>query len=87
MRELELTDDRRQARRVLDDAGIDMVISLARGRPTTTTDPNYRVRRMAVDFGIPLINNGKCALLFTEALPHRHKLKAAVRRWSEYVPS
>jgi hypothetical protein len=55
------------------------------GRPTSTEDENYLVRRLAVDFGVPLINDSKCALLFTEALPLRSQLKAGVKRWAEYV--
>jgi hypothetical protein len=84
---LELTEDRRQAKKALSDAQVDLVISLARGRPTTTTDPHYLLRRMAVDFGLPLINDVKGALFFTEALPYRRGLKDAVRSWQEWVPT
>merc|ERR1719354_55940 len=37
-------------------------------RPASYMSQGYRTRRMAVDYGIPLITNIKCAKLFVEAL-------------------
>lgn len=37
-------------------------------RPATFMSRGYLVRRVAVDFSVPLITNIKCAKLFVEAL-------------------
>jgi carbamoyl-phosphate synthase large subunit len=51
--------------------------------------------RNAVDFGLPLINNARCAQLFVEALakklpqqilPYREgRIPSEVKAWSEFV--
>lgn len=73
---------------------INLVINLASLRAQDRQDENYVARRSAVDFGIPLINDSKCAVLFVEAVwrkrIERFSLKpgdipSEVRSWSEYV--
>ncbi|KAJ2691202.1 carbamoyl-phosphate synthase (glutamine-hydrolyzing) cpa2, partial [Coemansia sp. RSA 1285] len=49
-------------------SGIDLVVSLARRRPESKADAAYAVRRMAVDFGIPLVNDPRCAEMLVDAL-------------------
>ncbi|KAK8866132.1 carbamoyl-phosphate synthase arginine-specific large chain [Kwoniella newhampshirensis] len=60
--------DKRKLREVLEDNEISCVINVSRSRAATTADADYASRRAAVDFGIPLINNAKLAVLFTETL-------------------
>ncbi|RKP34416.1 hypothetical protein BJ085DRAFT_39174 [Dimargaris cristalligena] len=60
--------DKRLLFQAVKDNGIDMVINLAKTRPNSTTDANYLMRRNAVDFGIPLVNDAQCARLFAESL-------------------
>ncbi|KAG5456957.1 MAG: hypothetical protein BJ554DRAFT_3154 [Olpidium bornovanus] len=47
---------------------IDMVVNLARTRTSSTGDRNYQMRRAAVDFGLPLVNDAKCARLLADSL-------------------
>ncbi|BEI80750.1 hypothetical protein CcaverHIS002_0112790 [Cutaneotrichosporon cavernicola] len=60
--------DKKKLREILEEHEIQTVINMARSRATTTLDEDYAARRAAVDFGIPLINNPKLAVLFTETL-------------------
>ncbi|KAI8874315.1 large subunit of carbamoyl-phosphate synthase [Ramicandelaber brevisporus] len=63
---------------------VDFVISAARSRPKTTADANYQLRRAAVDFGIPLINDAQCANLFVDALKeYRQREKLRVSQQTE----
>ncbi|KAI9226726.1 MAG: hypothetical protein DHS80DRAFT_27787 [Piptocephalis tieghemiana] len=86
--------DKRGMKKAYDDAQVDMVVSMARDRPATTDDRAYNIRRSAVDLGIPLVNDGKCARLFVEALAkyreRRGELKgqeipSEVRSWREFI--
>ncbi|EJT49334.1 Carbamoyl-phosphate synthase arginine-specific larg e chain [Trichosporon asahii var. asahii CBS 2479] len=60
--------DKKKLREILEEHEIQTVINMARSRAATTLDEDYASRRAAVDFGIPLINNPKLAVLFTETL-------------------
>ncbi|KAL1413023.1 carbamoyl-phosphate synthase (glutamine-hydrolyzing) cpa2 [Vanrija albida] len=60
--------DKKKLREILEEHEIQTVINMARSRAATTLDEDYAARRAAVDFGIPLINNPKLAVLFTETL-------------------
>ncbi|KAI8051313.1 hypothetical protein BDF22DRAFT_693127 [Syncephalis plumigaleata] len=85
--------DKRALQKELKAHQIDFCINLARDRPTTTADPNYGMRRAAVDFGIPLVNDAKCARLFVDALAKKHAsnetskqgIPSEVRSWSDFV--
>ena len=83
-------EDKRALRAIFLDSSIDFVISLARERPSSAQDPGYLMRRAAVDFGIPLVNDGKCARLFVEALrrkrlDEREGIPEEVKSWREFV--
>ncbi|CAG8496260.1 3840_t:CDS:2, partial [Acaulospora colombiana] len=52
---------------------IDFVFNLASLRASTVADENYIARRSAVDFGIPLINDSKCARLFVESVKRKRQ--------------
>jgi len=89
--------DKRKLREVLEENEITSVINIARSRAADTLDPDYASRRAAVDFGIPLINNAKLAVLFTETLAKKfHKsplpyvegnIPSEVKSWKEFVPA
>ena len=63
--------DKRKLREVFDDYEIQFVINLAKYRAPSVTDEDYVARRNAVDFGLPLLNEPKTALLFVETLEHK----------------
>ncbi len=62
-------------------------------RASEVSDENYIARRSAVDFGIPLVNDGKCARLFVEAFKRKRqelsnlngKIPTEVKSWSEFI--
>jgi len=60
--------DKRRLREVFDHHEIEMVINLSKSRGRDMLDEDYVARRNAVDFGIMLINNARCAQLFVGAL-------------------
>ncbi|CAG8592366.1 19584_t:CDS:2 [Dentiscutata erythropus] len=73
---------------------IDFVFNLAQLRAADTSDENYIARRSAVDFGIPLVNDSKCARLFVEAFKRKRQelgslsdgqYPGEVKSWSEFI--
>ncbi|KAI0260176.1 carbamoyl-phosphate synthase [Gloeopeniophorella convolvens] len=88
--------DKRKLREVFDEHDIQCVINLARARGASPTDEDYVARRNAVDFGLPLLNNPRTALLFVEALAKKipqgglrkyeeGRIPPEVRSWREFV--
>ncbi|KAG2153293.1 hypothetical protein DEU56DRAFT_774241 [Suillus clintonianus] len=88
--------DKRKLREVFDEYEIQCVINLAKARGTGFTDEDYVARRNAVDFGLPLLNNARCAQLWVEALAKKvaqgglakyteGKVPPEVRSWREFV--
>ncbi|KAI9607597.1 hypothetical protein KEM48_003506 [Puccinia striiformis f. sp. tritici PST-130] len=88
--------DKRKLREVFEEYEITCVINLAKQRGRDVLDEDYVARRNSVDFGLPLINNNKCARLFVEALAKKMpkgglepytegKIPSEVRSWSEFV--
>ncbi|KAG1818331.1 hypothetical protein EV424DRAFT_1472759 [Suillus variegatus] len=81
---------------VFDEYEIQCVINLAKARGTGFDDEDYVARRNAVDFGLPLLNNARCAQLWVEALGKKiaqggltkyteGKIPPEVRSWREFV--
>ncbi|KZV74009.1 carbamoyl-phosphate synthase [Peniophora sp. CONT] len=90
------TKDKRKLREVFDEYDIQCVVNLAAERGQSATDEDYVARRNAVDFGLPLLNNPKTALLFVEALARKipagglrpyeeGRIPSEVKSWSEFV--
>ncbi|KAH0588779.1 Carbamoyl-phosphate synthase arginine-specific large chain [Termitomyces sp. J132] len=90
------TKDKRKLRMVFDEFDIQCVVNLAKSRGTDFTDEDYVARRNAVDFGLPLLNNARTALLFVESLAKKISIGGLrgyteghippeVRSWSEFV--
>ncbi|KAI0359665.1 carbamoyl-phosphate synthase [Trametes cingulata] len=88
--------DKRLLREVFDEYDIECVINLAKARAKDTTDEDYVARRNAVDFGLPLLNNARCAQLFVESLAKKlpqgglrpyteGRIPSEVKSWREWV--
>ncbi|KAL4172766.1 hypothetical protein KRP22_007928 [Phytophthora ramorum] len=54
---------------------IELVINVPEGANREELTSGYKIRRAAVDFGVSLINNVKCALLFAQAVQKVRKLE------------
>ncbi|KAL1915643.1 uncharacterized protein VTP21DRAFT_6402 [Calcarisporiella thermophila] len=86
-----VTEDKRALRNVFRENRIDFVVGLAKSRPNSASDVHYLVRRSAVDFGIPLINDSRVARLFVESLKKKRaennagEIPSEVKSWSEFV--
>jgi carbamoyl-phosphate synthase/aspartate carbamoyltransferase len=53
---------------------IDLLINISDGTNIKTeVTSGYIMRRAAVDFGVSLITNMKCAIMFAEALERKHE--------------
>jgi carbamoyl-phosphate synthase/aspartate carbamoyltransferase len=62
---------------------IDMVLNVPEGtRKEEEITIGYSMRRLAVDFGVPLVTNIKCAVLLVEALSKHRSIK--IRTIEEY---
>ncbi|CAE6480956.1 unnamed protein product [Rhizoctonia solani] len=90
------TKDKRKLREVFDEYNIQCVVNLAKSRGKDATDEDYVARRNAVDFGLPLLNNARCAQLFVEALAKKipegalrpyfeGHIPSEVKSWREFV--
>ncbi|KAG8689982.1 carbamoyl-phosphate synthase (glutamine-hydrolyzing) cpa2 [Ceratobasidium sp. 423] len=90
------TKDKRKLREVFDEHNIQCVINLAKARGKDAVDEDYVARRNAVDFGLPLLNNARCAQLFVEALAkkipegalrpyYEGRIPSEVKSWREFV--
>ncbi|CAB4392272.1 unnamed protein product [Rhizophagus irregularis] len=87
-------NDKKALHQVFENNNIDFVFNLAQLRASQTTDENYIARRSAVDFGIPLVNDSKCAVLFVEAVKRKRQESSSqapgehpseVKSWSEFI--
>jgi carbamoyl-phosphate synthase large subunit len=54
---------------------IDLVINVPEGSNREELTSGYQIRRAAVDFGVSLINNIKCAVLFAQAIQKVRKFE------------
>ncbi|MDR2397484.1 MAG: carbamoyl-phosphate synthase (glutamine-hydrolyzing) large subunit [Spirochaetaceae bacterium] len=66
------------------DREIDMIINVPKDNRETELKNNYLIRRMAVDFDIPLFTNIKVAKEFIDALEYRREKGLEIRAWEEY---
>ena len=89
--------DKRMLREVFDEHEIQFVINLAGARGRDTLDEDYVARRNAVDFGLPLFNEARTAMLFVDTLEKRMpkgclqpymegRIPSEVHSWREFVP-
>lgn len=63
---------------------IDFLISIPHTRKRIEFDSDYRMRRLAVDLGIPVITNLQLAEAFIQALRFRRLEDLKIKAWHEY---
>jgi carbamoyl-phosphate synthase large subunit len=63
---------------------IDMIINIPKNNRETELKNDYIIRRMAVDFDIPLFTNIKVAREFIEALVYEREKGLEIKAWEEY---
>lgn len=84
-------DDKRKLGEQFKELNISGVINLAKARAESLLDEDYIMRRNAIDFGIPLFNEPRTAMLFAKTLQAKlsqlgqKEIPSEVRRWSEFV--
>jgi carbamoyl-phosphate synthase large subunit len=61
-----------------------MIINLPKNNRETELKNDYLIRRMAVDFDIPLFTNIKVARAFIDALAYRQEKGLEIKAWEEY---
>eukprot|EP01135_Chromosphaera_perkinsii_P010762 Nk52_evm41s2209 gene=Nk52_evmTU41s2209 len=65
---------------------IDLVVDVTGKKADSDAEIHYRIRRMAVDHGVALLNNAKCGLVFAEALKYeKSEFLSEPLSWSDYV--
>jgi carbamoyl-phosphate synthase large subunit len=63
---------------------LDLIINIPKNNADKELKNDYLVRRMAVDFDIPLLTNIKAAQAFIEALEYYHDKGLEIKAWEEY---
>jgi carbamoyl-phosphate synthase large subunit len=63
---------------------IDFVISVPNASKRIEFDSDYRMRRMAVDFSVPILTNLQVAELFVQSLAAKPVDKLKIKHWAEY---
>jgi carbamoyl-phosphate synthase large subunit len=63
---------------------VDLIINIPKDNGERELKNNYLIRRMAVDFDIPLITNIKVAQQFVEALAQYKQHGLEIKAWEEY---
>ncbi|MDR0377488.1 MAG: carbamoyl-phosphate synthase (glutamine-hydrolyzing) large subunit [Spirochaetaceae bacterium] len=63
---------------------IDMIINIPKNNRETELKNDYLIRRMAVDFDIPLFTNIKAAREFIDALAYERRGGLEITAWEEY---
>ncbi|MFO7734380.1 MAG: carbamoyl-phosphate synthase (glutamine-hydrolyzing) large subunit [Candidatus Aminicenantes bacterium] len=63
---------------------IDFVISIPNPAKRVEFDSDYRMRRMAVDYSVPILTNLQVAELFVQALAAKPVADLKIKHWAEY---
>lgn len=64
---------------------VDLIINVPTNRHFKTLTDGYLIRRMAIDYNIPLITNPQIALLFLHCLTEIGLKCPPIKSWSDYV--
>ena len=64
---------------------VDMIINIPKNNRATELKNDYLIRRLAVDYDIPLFTNVKVAKQFIEALAYRQEHGLEIKAWEEYA--
>ena len=70
---------------LLNSKKLDLIISMPKDYGEIGTGDTYIIRRAAVDYSIPLINNVQIAKLFVSAIANRSIEDLEIKSWDEYV--
>jgi carbamoyl-phosphate synthase large subunit len=70
---------------LLNSKKLDLIISMPKDYGEIGTGDSYIIRRAAVDYSIPLINNVQIAKLFVSAIANRSIEDLEIKSWDEYV--
>ena len=63
---------------------IDLVINIPKNLSKTELDNDYTIRRMAIDFNIPLLTNARLASAFVYAISRYKMEDLPIKSWDEY---
>jgi len=63
---------------------IDLVISIPDPAKRVEFDSAYRLRRLAVDYSVPILTNLQAADLFVQALAAKKPADLEIKHWAEY---
>ncbi|AEJ19029.1 carbamoyl-phosphate synthase large subunit [Gracilinema caldarium] len=63
---------------------VDMVINIPKNNRQTELKNDYLIRRLAVDFDIPLFTNIKVARQFIDSLVYKEQRGLEIKAWEEY---
>jgi carbamoyl-phosphate synthase large subunit len=63
---------------------IDLVINIPKNLSSSELDNDYRIRRSAVDFNIPLITNARLASAFIYSICKIDIEEIGIKAWGEY---
>jgi carbamoyl-phosphate synthase large subunit len=64
---------------------IDLVVSIPNPAKRVEYNSAYKLRRLAVDYSIPILTNLQAADLFVQALAAKKPADLAIKHWAEYV--
>jgi carbamoyl-phosphate synthase large subunit len=64
---------------------VDLVINVPKDNGELELRNDYLIRRMAIDFEVPLFTNVKVARQFAESLAYARRHGVEIRSWEEYV--
>ena len=79
-----LSDKKPNVRDYLTERKIDLVINIPKNFQEEELTNDYTIRRLAVDFAIPLFTNVQLARRFVEAISRKSIGDLQIKNWSEY---
>ncbi len=63
---------------------VDLVINIPKSHDRKELSEDYKIRRTAVDYNVPLITNAKVAKLFIASISQYKEKDLNVKSWREY---
>jgi hypothetical protein len=69
---------------ILAERKVDLVITIPKTTAEDELANDYRIRRKAADFGIPLVTNIQLAQRLVEALSRKSLAELQIKSWQEY---
>ena len=78
-------DARPRADALIREGAVDLVINIPKDLGDPELDNGYRIRRQAVDFGVPLLTNPQGAALLVDALDRAREHRLECRPWEAYM--